>query len=111
MRAVLDPFRFMVVAVAGWMNEHQRQVIEYLVEENRVLRKQLGGRRLRFNDDQGRRLAAQGQQVGRKLLSQIATIVTPETLLTWHQKLIARKYDGSANRLSGRPRTIAEIEI
>src|ERR1019366_3657745 len=47
---------------------------------------------------------------GRKLLAQIATVVTPETLLTWHRKLIAKKYDGSANRLPGRPRTIAEIE-
>jgi putative transposase len=99
-----------VVAFAGWMNQHQQQVIEYLVEENRVLREQLGGRRLRFNDDQRRRLAAKGKQLGRKLLAQIATIVTPETLLTWHRKLIAQKYDGSANRLPGRPRTIAEIE-
>jgi putative transposase len=110
MRAVLDPFRFVVVAFAGWMNQQQQQVIEYLVEENRVLREQLGGRRLRFNDDQRRRLAAKGKQLGRKLLAQIATIVTPETLLTWHRKLIARKYDGSANRMPGRPRTIAEIE-
>ena len=110
MKAVLDPFRFLGVAVAGWMNQHQQQVIEYLVEENRVLREQLGGRRLRFNDDQRRRLAAKGKQLGRKLLAQIATVVTPETLLTWHRKLIAQKYDGSANRLPGRPRTIAEIE-
>jgi hypothetical protein len=77
MRADLDPIRFVVVAVAGWMNQHQQHVIEYLVEENRVLREQLGGRRLRFNDDQRRRLAAKGQQLGRKLLAQIATLVTP----------------------------------
>ena len=92
------------------MNQHQQQIIEYLVEENRVLREQLGGRRLRFNDDQRRRLAAKGKHLGRKLLAQIATIVTPETLLTWHRKLIAQKYDGSANRVPGRPRTIAEIQ-
>src|ERR1039458_5637393 len=81
------------------MNQRQQYVIEYLVEENRVRREQIGGRRLRFNDDQRRRLAAKGKQLGRKLLAQIATIVTPETLLTWHRKLIARKYDGSANRM------------
>ena len=92
------------------MNQHQQQVIEYLVEENRVLREQLGGRRLRFNDDQRRRLATKGKLLGRKLLAQIATVVTPETLLTWHRKWIAKKYDGSANRLPGRPRTLAEIE-
>jgi hypothetical protein len=94
MRAVLDPFRFVVVAVAGWMNQHQQQVIEYLVEENRVLREQIGGRRMQFNDDQCRRLAAKGNQLGRKLLAQVATVVTPETLLTWHRKLIVQKHDG-----------------
>ncbi len=77
MRADLDPIRFVVVAVAGWMKQRQQHVIEYLVEENRVLREQLGGRRLRFNDDQRRRLAAKGKQLGRKLLAQIATLLTP----------------------------------
>ena len=54
---VPDPFQFVVIAVSGWMNQRQLQVIDYLREENRVLRKQLGGRRLRLNDDQRRRLA------------------------------------------------------
>src|SRR5450756_3041535 len=108
MRAVLDPFRFVVVAFAGWMNQHQQQVIEYLVEENRVLREQLGGRRLRFNDDQRRRLAAKAKGLGRKILAEVATIVTPETLLAWHRKLIAQKYDGSGKRGPGRPRTAGE---
>ena len=44
----------MLIAVAGWMNQHQLQIIDYLREENRVLRQQLGGRRVRFNDDQRR---------------------------------------------------------
>ena len=50
MPGVLDPFRFVLIAVAGWMNQRQLQVILYLREENRVLREQLGGRRLRLND-------------------------------------------------------------
>ena len=50
MSNVLDPFRFLLVAVAGWMNQRQLQMIDYLREENRVLREQLGGRRLRLND-------------------------------------------------------------
>src|SRR5687768_8820889 len=58
MQLVLDPFRFVLISIAGWMNQHQLQVIDYLREENRVLREQLGGRRLRLNDDQRRRLAA-----------------------------------------------------
>ena len=53
----LDPFRFVLIAVAGWMNQWEYQIIDYLREENRVLREQLGQRRLRFNDDQRRRLA------------------------------------------------------
>jgi hypothetical protein len=35
---VLDPFRFLLIAVSGWMNHRQLQVIEYLREENRVFR-------------------------------------------------------------------------
>ena len=56
MPRMLDPFQFVLVAVAGWMNQRQQQTIEYL-RENRVLRDQLGDRRVRFNDDQRRRLA------------------------------------------------------
>jgi hypothetical protein len=54
MSAVIDPFSFLVVSLAGWMNQHQQHVIQYLIEENRVLREQFGHRRMRFNDDQRR---------------------------------------------------------
>jgi hypothetical protein len=110
MPRVLDPFRFVLIAVAGWMNQRQLQMIDYLREENRVLREQLGGRRMRLNDDQRRRLAAKAKGLGRKLLAEVATIVTPETLLAWHRKLIAEKYDGSNQRSPGRPRTTGEVE-
>src|SRR5690242_687598 len=105
----LDPFSFLVVSLAGWMNQHQQHVIDYLMEENRVLREQIGNRRMRFSDEQRRRLAAKAKKIRRKLLNEIATIVTPETLLAWHRRLIARKYDGSANRGPGRPRKAADI--
>jgi len=68
------------------MNQRQLQMIEYLRKENRVLREQLGERRLRLTDDQRRRLA------------ELATIITPETLLRWRRRLIAQKYDGSGKR-------------
>jgi putative transposase len=110
MPRVLDPFRFVLIAVGGWMNQHQMQIIDYLREENRVLREQLGGRRMRFNDGQRRRLAAKAKGLGRRLLAEVATIVTPETLLAWHRKLIAIKYDGSAQRGPGRPRTSVDLE-
>ena len=110
MRNILNPFRFIVIAVAGWMNQKQQYAIDYLREENRVLREQLGTRRLRFTDDQRRRLAAKAKLVGRRLLNDIADLVTPDTLLAWHRKLIAEKYDGSAKRGPGRPRAVNEIE-
>jgi putative transposase len=92
------------------MNQQQQLALDYLREENRVLKEQLGGRRLRLNDDQRRRLASKAKRLGRRLLAQVATIVTPETLLAWHWKLIAQKYDGTAHRSPGRPRTAGEIE-
>jgi hypothetical protein len=55
----------LLVTLAGWVNRHQQHVIEYLIEENRVLKGQLKGRRLRLTDDQRRRLAAKGQRLGR----------------------------------------------
>jgi putative transposase len=61
------------------------------VEENRVLKEQVKGRRLRFTDDQRRRLAAKGRRLARRVLRQFATIVTPDTILRWHRQLIARK--------------------
>ena len=109
MRAGLDPFSFLVVSMAGWLNQKQQQVIDFLAEENRVLREQIGCRRLRFTDDQRRRLAAKAKKLGRKILAQVATIVTPQTLLAWHRKLIAQKYDGSAYRTPRRPLTSTGI--
>ncbi len=89
------------------VNEHQLRVIEYLLEENRILREMLGKKRLRFTDDQRRRLAVKAKMLGRAVLNGIATIVTPDTLLRWHRRLIAMKWDYSSKRGPGRPR-IAE---
>src|SRR5215472_5805724 len=110
MTRLLNPFQFVLIALSGLMNEHQSLLIDYLREENRVLREQLGGKRLRFTDDQRRRLAAKAKGLGRKVLVELATIVTPETLLAWHRRLIAQKYNGSKKRDSGRPRKAEEIE-
>jgi putative transposase len=77
-------------------------VIDYLRTENRVLREQLGPRRPRFTDDQRVRLAAKAKTLRRRVLQEIGTIVSPDTLLAWHRHLIARKYDGSLRRGPGR---------
>jgi len=101
---LFNPWQIILIALAGWMNREQSVVIEYIKEENRVLRELLGKKRLRLNDDQRRRLAAKGKTLGRKLLSTCCSIVTPDTICRWHRKLIAMKYDGSSKRRSGRPR-------
>jgi hypothetical protein len=73
--------QLLLATFAGWVGRKQTTIIAYLVEENRVLKEQLksDGRRLRFTDDQRRRLAAKGKPLGRKVLRQIATVVTPDT--------------------------------
>ena len=53
----LSPLRLLLVTLAGWVNRHQQQVIEYLVEENGVLRKHLKGRRVDSPEDQIRHSA------------------------------------------------------
>ena len=83
---------------------------EYLVTENRVLRNQLKGC-LRLTDGERKTLAEIGKRLGKKALDEVANIVRPETILAWHRRLIARKFDGSKNRASqGRPKIEAEIE-
>ncbi|MGH7307181.1 MAG: integrase core domain-containing protein [Candidatus Rokuibacteriota bacterium] len=108
MTANLSPLRLLLVVLAGWVNRHQQQIIEYLVEENRVLKEQLKGRRLRLTDDQRRRLAAKGHRLGRRVLKQVATIVTPDTILRWHRRLIAQKWTYTPKR-PGRPGIMKEV--
>jgi putative transposase len=74
-----------------------------------VLREQLGGRRLRFTDDQRRCLAVKGRVLGRRVLDEISGLVTPDTILRWYRELIADKYDGTARRGAGRPGTASSV--
>lgn len=103
------PWQLLLVTLTGWTNQHQLRIIEYQQEEIRVLRELHGKRRLRFTDDQRRRLAAKGKLLGRKLLREFATIVKPDTILRWHHTLIARKWDYSSKRGPGRPRIADRI--
>ena len=104
----MNPLPLLLVCLAGWMNHHQQVVIEYLEEEIRVLKEQLG-KRPRFNDQQRRRLAVKGKPVGRKNLLHLVSLVTPDTLLAWHRRLVAQKYDSSHKRKPGRPLTAAHL--
>ena len=79
MSPFVSPQIFLVSLLAGWLNQEQQKVLEYLQEENRVLKAQLG-QQLRLSDEQRRRLAAKGKELGRKLLTEVATLVTPDTV-------------------------------
>jgi hypothetical protein len=114
MSPLLLPFQFVLLIFSGWVNRHQLNVIEYLQEENRVLKGRLGARRLRFTDVERGRLARKVQAVGRKVLNELETVVTPDTLLRWYRELIASKWDYSHRRGPGRPRvmkTIADLVV
>jgi hypothetical protein len=97
------PLQFLLMTFAGWVNRRQLAMIDDLKEENLVLRQQLGGGKLRFTDDQRRRLAVKGRVLGRRVLDELAGLVTPDTILRWYRELIAAKYDGTARRRAGRP--------
>jgi hypothetical protein len=86
---VLRGFLWLLLTVTGWLDRREREALAYLIEENRLLRRQVGGRRLRFTDDERRRLAIRAHAVGRKALRELATIITPDTLLQWHRQLVA----------------------
>ena len=75
------PLQVLLLTVSGFLNRHQADVLAYLVEENRVLKEQMNGRRLQLTDDQRRRLAAKGKRIGRQALNRVATIVTPDTIM------------------------------
>ncbi len=110
MNFIHQPWQLLFVILAGWVNEQQQQVIEYLRTDNHVLKEKLGKKRILLSDDQRRRLAVKGKILARKRLEQIGTLFTPDTILRWHRLLVAKKWDYSARRTNtGRPSTEQEI--
>jgi putative transposase len=111
MPCILRPWQLLLAAMAGWVNQQQQQIIEFQHTEIEVLKERLGKRRLLLNDDQRRRLAVKAKVLGRKVLQEIGTLFTPDTLLRWHRQLVAQKWDYSHRREKkpGRPPTPAEI--
>ncbi len=99
---------------AGWVQRHQLIVIEFLQAENRLLKARLRGRRIRFTDAERVLLARKAKAVGRKALLELDTIVSPDTLLRWHRRLVAQKWNFVERRSPGRPgimRRISELIV
>lgn len=109
MVAALFPLQYVIAACSLWLNRQQQEVIDYLKEENRLLKEKLGDRKLHFTDTERRRLALRAKALGRKVLAQLDALVTPDTLLRWHRELIAQKCNYVKKRKPGRPRTQDEI--
>jgi putative transposase len=99
--------RLLLLTITGWLDRREREALAYLIEENRLLRKHVSERRPRFTDDDRRRLAMRAHRVGRNAVRDLATIVTPDTLLRWHRQLVARKW--THRKQTGRRSVLAEI--
>jgi transposase InsO family protein len=96
--------------ITGSVDQHLLLRNEYLVTENRLLRQQIKGR-IRLSDAKRKTLAEIGKKLGKQALAEVATIVKPTTILAWHRKLVAQKFDGSQQRQSpGRPKIDQALE-
>src|SRR4030095_11291570 len=103
-------WKHLLAYITGTVDQELLVRNEYLVTENRMLRHQITGR-VRLSDGERKTLAEIGQKLGKKALAEVATIVTPDTILAWHRKLVAQKFDGSKQRKApGRPRIDPELE-
>jgi hypothetical protein len=107
------PFHFALAMLCGWLQREQEDVITFPREESRVLKARLEGKRLRLDDHERRRLAELGHRVGRRLLTRVTTIVTPDTILRWHRELVARKwtYGGAGGGRAGLQARIRSLVV
>jgi len=111
MSFILHPWQLLLVILAGWANQQQQQIIEFQRTEIDVLKEKFGKKRIILNDDQRRRLAVKAKVLGRKVLQEVGSLFTPDTILRWHRELVAQKWDYSDRRKKkpGRPPTPEDI--
>jgi putative transposase len=97
-------WKHLLVYITGTVDQELLLRNEYLVAENRILRNQVKGR-VRLTDGERKTLAEIGRKLSKEALAEVASIVTPDTILAWHRKLVAQKFDGSKQRQApGRPK-------
>src|ERR1700681_1916615 len=92
---------FLLMVVSGWVHRRQLIVIEFLQAENRLLREKLGSKRIRVTDAERALLARRAAPVGRRALLKLDTIVSPDTLLRWHRRLVAERWNFAHRRGPG----------
>ena len=103
------PLQFLAAWLAVWLGRVLQEQVDYLKAEKHLLREKLGPKRVMLTDAERRKLAMLGKALGRKGLTAVATIASPETILRWYRELVAKKYDGSQQRRQGRTKTAADI--
>ena len=111
MNFIVQPCQLLLIILSGWVNRRQQEIIEFQNAQIQALMDKLGRKRILLTDDQRRVLAVKGKALGRKTLMELTTIVTPNTILRWHRRLIAKKWDYSErrNNAPGRPRVPDDV--
>src|SRR5215467_11971183 len=110
LRGELMDWQHLLPYITGTVDQALLLRNEYLVTENRILHNQITGR-VRLSDGERKTLAEIGQKLGKKALEEVATIVKPDTILGWHRKFVAQKFDGSQQRKApGRPKIDKDLE-
>jgi putative transposase len=103
-------WKTLLAYITGTVDQELLLRNEYLVTENRILRNRITGH-VRLTDGERRTLAEIGKKLGKQALAEVVTLVKPDTILSWHRQLVAKKFDGSQKRrLPGRPTIDAELE-
>jgi hypothetical protein len=98
----------LLLIVSGWVHRRQLLIIEFLQAENRLPKERLSGKRIRFTEAERALLARKAKAVGRKALRELDT-VSPDTLMRWHRRFVAQKWEFSNRRGPGRPGIMREL--
>ena len=111
MNFVLRPWQLFFFILSGWVNCRQQEIIDFQNAQIQALMDKMGRKRILLTDDQRRVLAVKGKALGRKTMMELTTIVTPDTILRWHRRLIAEQWDYSNRRgnVPGRPPVSGEV--